>query len=69
MTDLTNGNQDGAPSAAHENLTDAELDAVAGGFIIGAVTSVGKFVKDVAVGAFEGGMDGVRAGFNGPAKR
>ena len=69
MTDRTNTDQEVATKAADENLTDAELDTVSGGFILGGLTTVGKFVKDVAVGAFEGGIDGLRAGYNGHTKR
>ncbi|HRN89632.1 hypothetical protein [Hyphomicrobium sp.] len=69
MTDLTNGNEDVVSNAADEILTDAELDNVAGGFILGAAASVGKFVKNVAVGAFEGGLNGIRAGMNGDSRR
>lgn len=61
-----NADLDARPDA---DLADSDLDNVAGGFILDAARSVGNFVKDVAVGAVDGGINGFTSGLYGKPQR
>ncbi|HRN84647.1 MAG TPA: hypothetical protein PK857_07485 [Hyphomicrobium sp.] len=68
MTDLTDADhadQDVVAKAADENLTDAELDTVAGGFIASTLATIGVVGAVTAIGVVAGAVNAVQVGLTG----
>ena len=67
LTDVDHAEQDVVAKAADENLTDAELDTVAGGFIAGTLATIGVVgtVTAIGVGIVASAATAVKVGLTG----